>query len=214
MPITTHTEDLLPEIQSQVPVEFAAYAMAQEAMNTVPAAPGILRDISGCVSLIGPISICYDLNLSIPSAAISLKVGPVTVISGEIDPENPCLSLSGSYGIAKWKLAICLRLAQKAITLEGQACATFSGCRNFNITLIHWGDPLWDDEVADVKYPAYQCLKTNARQVYCSKNKLKSHDEGNAWVKRCMEHFGINSNELKGKPYLSDSIPNGAIVYP
>jgi hypothetical protein len=133
MPITFHAEDTLPEI-SYHPSVTPQTANGSEAVHS-----GILRDISGCVSIFGPIQVCYDLNLSTPSAAISLKVGGITVVSGEISPEHPCLTLKGDYHIAKWDLNVCLRVPEQRITLEGKACLSFKGCKSFNITLFHWG---------------------------------------------------------------------------
>lgn len=130
MSITSHSEDILSEISYHPAV------IAQSDSKVADTA--VVRDISGCVSILGPIQVCYDLNTSIPSAAISLKVGGVTVISGEINPDNPCLTFKGNYGIAKWDLNICLRLPDKKITLEGKACVTFLGCKSFNITIFHW----------------------------------------------------------------------------
>lgn len=130
MSIVSYSEDILPEIP---------YATDLAATPAPEARLDIIRDISGCVALIGPVQVCYSLNVSIPSAAISLKVGPVTVISAEISPEHPCVTLNGSYGVAKWDLNICLRIPQKRITLEGKACVKILGCKSFNITLVHWG---------------------------------------------------------------------------
>ncbi|MBC1241915.1 hypothetical protein [Nostoc sp. 2RC] len=134
MSITSYSEDLIPEIL------YAPSVVPQSSVTTEPEKqPGILRDISGCVAIFGPIQICYDLNLSTPSAAISLKVAGVTVVSGEISPQHPCLELKGDYSVAKWDLEICLRIPEQRITLSGKACVTFKGCKSFDITLFHWG---------------------------------------------------------------------------
>jgi len=65
-----------------------------------------------------------------------------------------------------------------------------------------------------VSYPAYQCLKTVDRDVYCSKSKVSSHTFGATWVTNCMAHYGITSSQLSGRPYLSASKPSNATIYP
>lgn len=60
----------------------------------------------------------------------------------------------------------------------------------------------------------YQCFKTINRTIYCSSLPVRNHAEGAAWVNRAMAHFGIQADEIRGKPYLADSIPQGAIVFP
>lgn len=53
-----------------------------------------------------------------------------------------------------------------------------------------------------VKYPAYQLFKDTDRETFCSKNKVKSHAEGNAWIKLCIEANGV---QVLGKPWISDN---------
>lgn len=60
----------------------------------------------------------------------------------------------------------------------------------------------------------YQCFKTLSRDVYCSSYEVKNHDEGADWISQAIQHFGLKANDIKGKPYESDDIPNGAITYP
>lgn len=60
----------------------------------------------------------------------------------------------------------------------------------------------------------YQLFKTRARDVYCSSTQFSNHDEGAAWVTAAMKHFGIQGNDLLGKPYTSESQPDGAIIWP
>lgn len=136
MPITTYKEDLLPEIQYETELE----QQSMESMEMEAHEPELAAAIhlSGCVSLIGPIQVCYDVNTSTPSAVISLKVAGTTVFSGQINPSKPCVSFKGSVGVAKFDLAVCLKVAEKRITLSGKACVVFAGCKSFNITLIKW----------------------------------------------------------------------------
>ena len=60
----------------------------------------------------------------------------------------------------------------------------------------------------------YQCFKTIERDVYCSSYKVKNHDEGAAWVREALAHFNLRGNDIKGKPYEEDNIPDGATTYP
>ena len=60
----------------------------------------------------------------------------------------------------------------------------------------------------------YQCFKTTARDVYCSSYKVKNHVEGAAWIKEALANFGLQGNDIHGKPFEEDSIPDGATEYP
>jgi hypothetical protein len=62
-------------------------------------------------------------------------------------------------------------------------------------------------------YPSYQCLKTTNGVVYCSSKKLKSHAEGNAWVKKVMAHYNLTANDISGKPFERASQPSNATVF-
>lgn len=54
-----------------------------------------------------------------------------------------------------------------------------------------------------MSYPAYQCVKkVQDNHKFCSKKKMKSHAEGNAWVSKVLEAHGLKANEIT-KPYLS-----------
>ena len=61
-------------------------------------------------------------------------------------------------------------------------------------------------------YPAYQCLKTVDRTVYCSRNMVNNHAEGSAWAGRVIQQYGLNANDIHGRPYTSNNIPRGAII--
>ncbi|MFB2983686.1 hypothetical protein [Microseira sp. BLCC-F43] len=143
MTITTYKEDILPEIKYEV--ELAQLAQLGQSpmemamdMEVHEAEAAAAVDVAGCLSLIGPIQLCYDVNVSVPKAFVALKVFGATVLSGEISPAKPCISFKGSAGVAKFDLAVCLKLAQKKITLSGKACVVFGGCKSFNITIFSW----------------------------------------------------------------------------
>lgn len=63
-------------------------------------------------------------------------------------------------------------------------------------------------------YPAYQCFKTVGRDVYCSSTIVKNHDIGAEWVRSALDHFELAGNDIHGKPYTSDSQPDGATIFP
>lgn len=65
-----------------------------------------------------------------------------------------------------------------------------------------------------MSYPAYQCFKTSDDKVYCSRNKMPSHAVARTWIGNCMSHYGIQSAEIRGRPYLANSQPDNAIIYP
>lgn len=60
----------------------------------------------------------------------------------------------------------------------------------------------------------YQCFSTRERITYCSSYEVRNHDEGVAWVRAAMAHFGIQGRDLNGRPFLRDSPPRGAITWP
>lgn len=60
-----------------------------------------------------------------------------------------------------------------------------------------------DEMLGKGGYPGYQLYEDNTGATYCSKNKVKSHAEGNLWVKACIKaHPGTSCS---GKPWISDS---------
>ncbi|MEU6800136.1 hypothetical protein [Streptomyces neyagawaensis] len=58
-----------------------------------------------------------------------------------------------------------------------------------------------------VDYPAFQCLKTRDRFEYCSDKKVKSHAEGNVWIKTCPPSVRGNI----GSVYSLNNRPGGAL---
>ena len=80
------------------------------------------------------------------------------------------------------------------------------------------GTPFEIDELAAAAkgggYPAYQCFKTKARDVYCSSYEVKNHDEGSEWIGDCLKHFGLKGSDIHQKPYLADDPPDDATVWP
>jgi hypothetical protein len=65
-----------------------------------------------------------------------------------------------------------------------------------------------------MSYPAYQCFKTDTDQIYCSRTKVKSHAVGARWVSDCLTHHGLQSAQIRNRPYTSNSQPDKAIIYP
>ena len=61
-------------------------------------------------------------------------------------------------------------------------------------------------------YPAYQCVKTANRDVYCSAKKVKNHDEGAAWVARAQAAHGFQANAILGRPYTEHAQPRNATI--
>jgi hypothetical protein len=52
-------------------------------------------------------------------------------------------------------------------------------------------------------YPAYQHYRDTFGAVYCTKNKKKSHAEGNKWIHKCIAaHPGTG---CLGRPWLSQT---------
>lgn len=65
------------------------------------------------------------------------------------------------------------------------------------------GLPKLEEKLGGAKYPAYQLYKDNNRITWCSKKKVKGHDEGNNWIKACLQaHPGT---KVLGKPWISDN---------
>ena len=88
----------------------------------------------------------------------------MTVFSGEISPQRLCPSFKGDYGVAKWDLTVCLRLPQKAITLEGKVCVSLLGCRSFKVTLFQWGA----DEPATAASSTQITVKNSSDVTVCA----------------------------------------------
>lgn len=65
-----------------------------------------------------------------------------------------------------------------------------------------------------MKYPGYQCFKTDRRTAYCSLKKVKSHDEGSEWIEAACGNFDLRVDQIYGKPYVSTQQPRDAIIWP
>jgi hypothetical protein len=65
-----------------------------------------------------------------------------------------------------------------------------------------------------VRYPGYQCFKTDDRTVYCSLKKVKSRDEGRRWTKAACGNFDLRVDQIYGRPYMSTHQPSDAIIWP
>lgn len=54
-----------------------------------------------------------------------------------------------------------------------------------------------------ISYPAYQCLvRLETRDIYCSDKKVKSHEEGNKWIKTCgFQGRAENRNDRPAKAF-------------
>lgn len=132
MPITHHQEDILPNIA------YGQGSSPESASLTVHAGQVKAQSISGCLSLIGPVKLCYDIDISVPSVSACLEVAGVKVVCGELSPAHPCLHVSGNYGVAKWDLNLCIDIAKKQLTLKGKACVMFLGCKSFDVVVFSW----------------------------------------------------------------------------
>ncbi|QDU08671.1 hypothetical protein [Gimesia aquarii] len=97
---------------------------------------GAATDLSGCVSLIGPLQVCWELSTSNMQATVMLKILGATIATGTISKEHPCVMLSGGNDMAKAELKLCLVDLSK-IVLSGKACA-FETCKSFEIVLVSW----------------------------------------------------------------------------
>ncbi len=64
-----------------------------------------------------------------------------------------------------------------------------------------------------MKYPGYQCIKTKARDIYCSAKTYKSHPAAEPWVAACVAHYKLKGNDILGKPYVSNDQPKNAIIF-
>ena len=136
---------------------------------------------------LGHVSGSYEVsNVSVNAAAqtVTITFGPSTVVGIGADTQAVAYAVAG---VAAWPPG-----AMLAAGAAPHALAEFAAMG---------GD-----------YPAYQCLKTKARDVYCSKNTVASHAEGNQWVKGCMAQYGLAAADLLSV-YLADSQPSGATLW-
>lgn len=60
----------------------------------------------------------------------------------------------------------------------------------------------------------YYCFKTRDRDVYCSSAEFRGHAEADAWVKACIEHFGLKRSDLHGNAYPCENRPEDATIWP
>src|SRR5690606_22798710 len=58
------------------------------------------------------------------------------------------------------------------------------------------------ESVEGKAYPAYQLYEDNNGTTWCSKVKMKSHAEGNQWIKDCLKAHP--NTRVNGKPWTSN----------
>jgi hypothetical protein len=96
-----------------------------------------IRDLEGCITLLGPVQLCWSLSLTPPQASVSLKIFGTTIASGTISESSPCLDIDAKFGIGEAHLSVCLDIPGRRITAKGKASA-FGESVSFELTLVQW----------------------------------------------------------------------------
>lgn len=64
-------------------------------------------------------------------------------------------------------------------------------------------------------YPGYQTFRmldqnsTTGVQTYCSSTRVQNHAAGSAWINNTITHFGLNANNMHGRPAVVQNQPTG-----
>lgn len=99
-------EDLLPELE---------YNESEE----IPYSDD--SDLSGCVSILGPLQVCYAADLSALNFTVTVKAASISLAHSELNTENSAIDFEGSFllGQGKYQLVITLDLPGKRLKVKG-----------------------------------------------------------------------------------------------
>lgn len=84
---------------------------------------------------VGPLSIEFCYDLSVPSISASVKLLGVILGTCMINPNDPKCTLSGSVDGFKAEATIDVNFGEKKITLIVELCAPVIGCKDYPATL-------------------------------------------------------------------------------
>jgi hypothetical protein len=93
--------------------------------------------VSNSIS-IGPLTITYTVDLSIPQVTFTLSLAGVNIGGGTINPQHPCVTVGGGALGFKAEATLCVDPAKKQVTYNVQICAPFVGCKTFEGVLFSW----------------------------------------------------------------------------
>lgn len=90
-------------------------------MDFYPVNSAALANFVSGSKTFGPITITYNIDLSIPQVQITVTLYGVTIGQATINPQHPKVQIGGSVGIAKAQVDLTLKGKQIDYTIDVEA---------------------------------------------------------------------------------------------
>lgn len=113
MPVQSHNENIL--------------AHLDDSLSARVSSP------NGCISILGPIQVCYTFSTS--DVKICINLAGVDLGCATITTDKPCVKIGGSVGIASAEVEACFDFSSLELILTAKYCV-FGSCKSAT-TKIH-----------------------------------------------------------------------------
>ncbi|HEX7150305.1 MAG TPA: hypothetical protein VF618_02370 [Thermoanaerobaculia bacterium] len=87
---------------------------------------------------VGPLTINYCVDLSVPQVTFSVTLAGVTIGSGTLDAQTPSVTLGGSVAGFTAQVTLTADFGQTQVTYDITLCAPFVGCTQHTGILFSW----------------------------------------------------------------------------
>ena len=102
--------------------------------NDVASAEAVL--FQQCVNWsIGVLSVQACIDTSVPSVSLTVTLAGFQLANCTLSPSNPSCTVGGSVDGFKAEVSITFDPNAPSITISGQLCAPFVGCKSFSVTI-------------------------------------------------------------------------------
>jgi hypothetical protein len=83
----------------------------------------------------GSLTVSGGLDVSVPSVSVKSTLLGVTLASRTLSPSSPGCTIGGSVDGLKAEVTLGFQTSTLALTISGQLCAPFVGCKSFSVTI-------------------------------------------------------------------------------
>jgi len=99
--------------------------------------PHVFDVVSGSTA-IGPVTIDYSVDLSVPQVTFSVLLNGTNIGGGTLNTQNPSVTVGGSVSGFKASVTLTANFSASNITYALTACVPIIGCANYSGTLYSW----------------------------------------------------------------------------
>lgn len=86
----------------------------------------------------GPLCISASIDLSAPSVSVTVTLAGITIAHLVIDPSNPKACIDADVKLASVKLCISVDFNAHNVSVNGEVCTFFTGCKSFDQVIFNW----------------------------------------------------------------------------